>query len=325
MQRLAAAIAAHSAGEGITPTAVPGLYLSRYTRTTAPRHAVDRAVLCVVAQGAKCVLQDATRHVYGGGSYFVLPLDLPLVGQIAAASPEHPCLGLSLELDFAELAALGVEASGSEASSPAASGTGPLGAALAGAPARPSAAVSAGGLAVTALDGGLLDALTRLVELLATPAAIPVLAPLVRREVFYRLLFGAHGGLLRRLAVAGGPAQRIAAGLDWLRRNAVRPVRMAELAREVGMSPSAMHAWFRAVTGMSPLQFRTQLRLHEARRLMLAEAADAAAASRQVGYESPSQFSREYRRLFGAPPLRDVARLRETAGGVRESPTGVVA
>ncbi|GJG89386.1 hypothetical protein tb265_45670 [Gemmatimonadetes bacterium T265] len=163
MQRLAMAIAAHSTGEGITPTAVPGLYLSRYTRTTAPRHAVDRAILCVVAQGAKCVLQDAARHVYGRGSYFVLPLDLPLVGQIAAASPEHPCLGLSLELDFAELAepaelaALHVEASGRDVS-PA----GPRGAGVAAAPVRPSAAGSAGGLTVTALDGALLDALTRL-------------------------------------------------------------------------------------------------------------------------------------------------------------------
>ena len=318
MDRLAAAIAAHSTGEGVTESAIPGLYLSRYTTTTAPRHAVDRAVLCVVAQGAKCVLQDAARHVYGRGTYFVLPLDLPLVGQIAAASPEHPCLGLTVTLDFTELAALGVPAS-----AVAAPGTTREGAAAP--PSAGSAAGSAGGLTVTALDGALLDALTRLVELLATPAQLPVLAPLVRREVFYRLLLGPHGGLLRRLAAAGGPAQRIAAGLDWLRRNAVRPVRVAELAREVGMSPSTMHAWFRAVTGMSPLQFRAQLRLHEARRLMLAEAADAATAGRHVGYESPSQFSREYRRLFGAPPFRDIARLRAAARSLDGVPTRATA
>jgi AraC-like DNA-binding protein len=300
--RLAAAIAAHATREGPAATAIPGLYLSRYTTITAPPHAVDRAILCVVAQGAKCVLHDQTRHEYGGGSYFVLPLDLPLVGQISAATPEAPCLGVTLELDFAELATLGAGV-GAEPAGP----TGAL-------PGSTPAAGSAGGLAVTLLDAALRDALTRLIDLLAAPAEIPVLAPLVRREIFYRLLAGPHGPLLRRLATAGGPAQRIAAALDWLRRRALGPVRTADLAREVGMSPSTMHAWFREVTGMSPLQFRTQVRLHEARRLMLTEAADAATASRQVGYESPSQFSREYRRLFGAPPRRDVARLSMAAG-----------
>lgn len=310
--QLAAAIAAHATGEGPAATAIPGLYLSRYTTITAPPHAVDRAILCVVAQGAKRVLHDQTRHEYGSGTYFVLPLDLPLVGQIAAASPEAPCLGVTLELDLAELATLGAEL-----------GAGSAGAT--GAPLGPiPAAGSAGGLAVTPLDAALRDALTRLVTLLAAPAEIAVLAPLVRREIFYRLLSGPHGPLLRRLATAGGPAQRIAAGLDWLRRRALGPVRTDDLAREVGMSPSTMHAWFREVTGMSPLQFRTQLRLHEARRLMLAEAADAVTASRQVGYESPSQFSREYRRLFGAPPGRDVARLRATAAGVERVPAAAV-
>ena len=310
--RLAAAIAAHATGEGPEPTAIPGLYLSRYTTVAAPRHAVDRAILCVVAQGAKCVLHDQTRHEYGAGSYFVLPLDLPLVGQIAAASPEVPCLGVTLELDFAELATLA-----------AALGVGPVGG-LDAPTGSPPVAGFADGLAVTPLDGGLRDALTRLVTLLAAPAEIPVLAPLVRREIFYRLLVGPHGPLLRRLAAEGGPAQRIAAGLEWLRERALGPVRTADLARAVGMSPSTMHAWFRAVTGMSPLQFRTQLRLQEARRLMLVGSADAATASRQVGYESPSQFSREYRRLFGAPPRRDVARLRAAAAGAEHVPAAAV-
>jgi AraC-like DNA-binding protein len=173
---------------------------------------------------------------------------------------------------------------------------------------------------VSPLDEALLDALVRLVALLRAPADVPVLAPLVRREVFYRLLAGAQGDRLRRVAAGDARARRIAAGLEWLRRHATRPVRMGDLAREVHMSPSTMHAWFKAVTAMTPLQYQKQLRLQEARRLLLAEDLDAAAASRRVGYESPTQFSREYRRMFGAPPMRDVERLRAAAGAAGAAP-----
>ncbi len=140
-----------------------------------------------------------------------------------------------------------------------------------------------------------------------------VLAPLIRREIFYRLLRSEQGSLLRRMAVADGKVQRVASGLAWLRQNARRPIRMEELAREMGMSSSAMHSWFRAVTSMSPLQFQKKLRLQEARSMLLSESADVGGVARSVGYESPSQFSREYRRLFGASPLRDVERHRTVA------------
>jgi len=166
------------------------------------------------------------------------------------------------------------------------------------------------GLMVGSMDEDLLDAVIRLAELLKKPAQIPILSPLIRREIFYELLLSEQSGLLRRMVADNGKVQRVAAGLAWLRRNIARPIRMEELAREMRMSPSAMHSWFRAVTSMSPLQFQKQLRLQEARRLLLSESIDAGAASRRVGYESASQFSREYRRLFGSPPLRDIERLR---------------
>ena len=156
--------------------------------------------------------------------------------------------------------------------------------------------------------------MTRLVKLLRRPAGeIAVVAPLVRREIYYRLLSADGGGALRRTAGTHGRTQRLAAGLHWLRQHAHRTVRMEELARELRMSGSAMHSWFRDATGMSPLQFQKQIRLQNARRLMLTEDVDAALAVRYVGYQSPSQFSREYRRLFGASPRADVERLRAEA------------
>lgn len=290
IEQLAERIAAASAGDGVAETAIPGLYLSKLSTAAAPRHTVDRAVFCVVAQGAKSILVNEERHVYDASKYLVVSLDLPLVGQVVEASPERPFLGLSITLDAAELGALCLDA---------------------GLTVGPAA--GRGGLAVSPMPDDLLDALVRLVGLLATPAQIPVLAPLVRREIFYKLLLGDQGGLLRHITARSGQVGRIAAGLEWLRRNLTRPVHMDELAREVHMSPSTMHAWFKAVTAMSPLQFQKQLRLQEARRILLSEDADAKTASQRVGYESPSQFSREYRRLFGAPPMRDVERLRARA------------
>ncbi len=287
IEELAARIAASTTGDGVVETPIPGLYLSRHSTTASPRHTVDRAVFCVVAQGAKSILLNDRRYVYDASKYLVVSLDLPLVGQVVEASPERPFLGLSITLDFAELGALCLDAG-----LPVRSDTGP------------------GGLTIRPMPNDLVDGLVRLVGLLATPAQIPVMAPLIRREILYKLLLSDEGGVLRQIAARGGQVRRIAAGLEWLRQNAARPIRMQDLAREVHMSPSTMHAWFKAVTAMSPLQFQKQLRLQEARRILLAEDADAKTASQRVGYESPSQFSREYRRLFGASPLRDVARLR---------------
>ena len=288
IQQLAALVTELSDREGFTDTALPGLHLSRFTTTTAPRHTVDRAVLCVVAQGVKSVLVNEARYLYDPNTYLVLALDLPLLGRIVEATPNAPCLGVAIELDFAEIGALILEA---------------------GMPLEAESRHQQGVFA-SSLDTELLDAVIRYVRLLTRPAEIPILAPLVRREIYYRLLLGEQSGVLRRMRADNGQVQRIAAGLEWLKRNATRAIRMEELAREVNMSPSTMHAWFKTVTRMSPLQFQKQLRLQEARRILLTERTDAATASQRVGYESASQFSREYRRMFGSPPLRDVERLR---------------
>ncbi len=274
--------------EGSYATGIEGLFLTRYSTTEVPRTSLDQAVFCVVAQGAKSTLLNERRFRYDPNTYLLVSLDLPLVGQIEEASRAKPFLGLSLVLDFDEIASLMREAD------------------FPGQSASPLQT----GLIIGAMEDDLLDAVIRLTSLLKKPEQIAVLAPLVRREIFYKLLLGGQGGLLRRMAADSGKVQRVAAGLAWLRRNVARPIRMEELAREMRMSPSAMHSWFRAVTSMSPLQYQKQLRLQEARRMLLSEALDAATVSRNVGYESASQFSREYRRFFGAPPMQDIERLR---------------
>ncbi len=298
--RLAHTISRLCAADGYHATAIPGYYLARFTTTDLPRTTLDQAVFCIVAQGAKSILLNQQRLMYDPFQYLLVSLDLPLVGQIEEASRAKPFLGASLVLNFEEIREL-IE------SCPLPRQTAP--------PLRP-------GLMVGSMDEELLDAVTRLTVLLGQPAQIAVLAPLIRREIYYRLLVGEQGGLLRSMAVDHGKVQRVAAGLGWLRRNAARRIRMEELAREMHMSASAMHSWFRAVTGMSPLQFQKQLRLQEARRLLLAESLDAGNAGRRVGYESASQFSREYHRFFGAPPLRDVERLRAALTGTLAADNG---
>jgi AraC-like DNA-binding protein len=278
--------------EGSHATAVEGLFLTRYSTTEVPRNSLHQAVFCVVAQGAKSTLLNEQRFRYDHNKYLLVSLDLPLVGQIEEASRSKPFLGLSLVLDFDEIASLMRESNLPHETAP---------------PLRP-------GLMVGSMDDDLLDAVIRLTRLLKKPDRVAVLAPLVKREIFYKLLLSEQGGLLRRMVADSGKVQRVAAGLAWLRRNVARQVRMDELAREMRMSPSAMHSWFRAVTSMSPLQYQKQLRLQEARRMLLCESLDAATVSRRVGYESASQFSREYRRLFGAPPMQDMERLRTASG-----------
>ncbi len=278
--------------EGSHGTEIEGLFLTRYSTSEVPRTSLQQAVFCVVAQGSKSILLNEQRFVYNPNKYLLVSLDLPLVGQIEEASRAKPFLGLSLVLDLDEIVFLMREAALPQEISP---------------PVRPA-------MMIGSMDDDLLDAVVRLTMLLKKPAQIAVLAPLVRREIFYKLLLSEQGSLLRRMVTDNGKVQRVAAGLAWLRRNAARPIRMEELAREMRMSPSAMHSWFRAVTSMSPLQYQKQLRLQEARRMLLSEALDAATVSRHVGYESASQFSREYRRFFGVAPMQDIERIR--AAGV---------
>ena len=225
--------------------------------------------------------------MYEKNQGLVISLDLPLVGQILEASRETPCLCLTIMLDFHEIHSLMLEG---EFAVPAELGE------------------KAKNLFVTELDSDLQGTLIRLLELLEMPERIRVLGPLLLREIYYKLLLSEYSGVLRQVAGQNSQAQRIVNGLQWLRENAARTVPTAELAREVNMSVSTMHYWFKAVTSMSPLQFQKQLRLQEARRILLAEPVDATAAAQRVGYRSPSQFSRDYRRLFGLPPARDAER-----------------
>ncbi|MCO6058852.1 AraC family transcriptional regulator [Pseudomonas sp. MOB-449] len=276
--------------DGLLTTAIPGLSLYRVTQPSEPLHCLYEPALGLVVQGRKKVLLGEETYYYGPSQFLVVSMDLPVIGQVIDASPEVPFLSLRLDLDPKEISALLMDLP-----APAPS------------PACPRC------LSVSGLGESLQDAVLRLLRLLDSPEDIPVLAPLVRREILYRLLRGEQCAQLRQIASSGTQGHRIGRAVNWLRQNFHQPLQIDRLASEVNMSTSALHHHFKAMTAMSPLQFQKQLRLQEARRLMLVEALDAASAGGRVGYESPSQFSREYSRLFGAPPLRDIARLRQSA------------
>jgi len=270
-------------------TAIPGVSLYRRDAPTAPVSGLYEPSVCMVVQGAKRVLLGDEAYVYNSQQYLITSVHLPTMVQIIEASPEDPYLGLKLKLDPREVLQLMVDSN-----LPA-----------------PRAQRSSRGMATAAVTMPLLNAFQRLVDLLADERDIPILAPVIQREIIYRLLVGEQGARLRQIAAAGSQGQQIARAIDWLKGNFSQSVRIDELAAQANMSTSTFHHHFRSLTALSPLQFQKQLRLHEARRLMLAESLDAATAALEVGYESPSQFSREYSRLFGAPPLRDISHLRE--------------
>jgi AraC-like DNA-binding protein len=284
---LASAVRRQAAADGAYGTAVPALRLSRFSAPSDLHALVYEPLLCVVAQGAKEVLLADETYRLDPAQSLLVSVDLPVSARVVEASPARPYLAVRIALDLAVVGEL--LADGTAASPP-----GP----------------AARGLAVTPVEPPLLDAVTRLVALLSSPRDVGPLAPLVLREITYRLLTGAHGSRLRQIASAGAPAQRIALAIRWLKDHFAGPLRVESLAKRVGMSPSAFHLHFKNVTALSPLQYQKRLRLQEARRLMLGDGLDAAEAAFRVGYESPSQFSREYRRLFGAPPRQDVAALK---------------
>jgi AraC-like DNA-binding protein len=230
--------------------------------------------------------------VFDAHHFLITSLDLPTVVQIIHASREKPYLSLRLKLDQSEMAQLMVD-----------SHLPP-----------PRAQQSSRGMATGAVTVPLLSACQRLLDLLAAPQDIPILAPLIQREILYRLLVGEQGARLRQIASVGSQSHQIAQAIAWLKRHYTLPLRIDDLAAHALMCPSTFHHHFRALTAMSPLQYQKWLRLHEARRLMLTEHQDATTAAFEVGYASPSQFSREYRRVFGAPPLRDITYLRQMAG-----------
>ncbi|MAS37995.1 MAG: AraC family transcriptional regulator CmrA [Anaerolineaceae bacterium] len=269
----------------------PDMYLGRLSTPLERVHSVLEPSFCVIAQGSKETFLGDTRYQYDPFHYLLATMELPRVSRVLEASKERPYLSFRLELDPALVNAVMMESS--HVSSPA------------------SGDVRA--MDVSALDASLLDAVVRLVRLLASPDEAPMLMPLITREIIYRLLMGDQGGRLRHIAALGGHAPDIARAIRRLRQDFDQTFRVEELALELGMSVSSFHHHFKAVTAMSPLQFQKRLRLQEARRLMLGEDLDAASAAYRVGYNDASHFNREYKSLFGDPPIRDIHRLREAA------------
>lgn len=285
MEQLGAMILRHAPAAGTYNTALRCLSLFRVDRPTLPIPSVYEASLCLIVQGAKRVSVRDHSLVYDASRYLIVSVDMPLTGHIIEASSDRPYLCCKIDLDLSALADL-VVAQDHE------SRTG-------GYPA----------IAVYPSDPDLIDAASRLLRLLDEPEAIPTLGPLIEREIVYRLLTGPHGPTLRHLAAANSRLNQVSRAVAQIRGRFREQLRIREIAAVAGMSESSLHEHFKAVTRLSPLEYQKQLRLHEARRLMLVDGANAGAAGFAVGYESPSQFSREYRRLFGAPPRKDVERL----------------
>ena len=282
-------IARYTENAELYTTAIPGLSLFQRPEPTEPISGMYEPSICMVAQGAKRVLLGDDTYVYDAHHYLITSLHLPTIVQILEASPEKPYLGLRLKFDLREVSQLMVDSSLPQ----------------------PRPQQSSRGMATGEVTLQLLNAFHRLIDLLEDEKDIPILAPVIQREIIYRLLVGDQGERLRQIATAGSQSQQIARAIGWLKSNYMQPVSIDDLAVQASMSTSTFHHHFRAMTALSPLQFQKQLRLQEARRLMLTERMDAANAAFQVGYESPSQFSREYNRHFGAPPLRDISKLRQ--------------
>lgn len=274
-------------------TEVPGLSLFRRDEPTEPISGMYEPSICMAVQGAKRVILGEDMFVYDAHRYLITSVHLPTIVQIIEASPEKPYLGLRLKFDLREVSQLMVDSNLPQ----------------------PRPQQSSRGMATGEVTLQLINAFIRLIDLLNDEKDIPILAPVIQREIIYRLLVGDQGERLRQIATAGSQSQQIAKAIGWLKSNYSQPISMDDLASQANMSTSTFHHHFRSLTALSPLQFQKQLRLQEARRLMLAERMDAANAAFQVGYESPSQFNREYNRMFGAPPLRDVTNLRQLGVG----------
>src|SRR5512133_2427237 len=271
-----------------------GLHLNRASSPKEPLHSVYEPVFCVIAQGSKEIFLSNERYLYDASHYLLVTAELPLVGHILEASRLRPYLSLRLKLDPAIVGSVILEA---------------------GQPASPSD-TDVRAINVSSLDADLLDAVVRLVRLVDNPAEAPFLAPLITREIIYRLWIGDQRDRLRYIAASSGYTPHIARAIERLQQDFDQQLRIDSIARDLGMSVSGFPHHFKALTAMSPLQFQKRLRLQEARRLMLGEGLDAASAAYRVGYHDASHFNREYKSLFGLPPMRDMERLR---GNTRES------
>jgi AraC-like DNA-binding protein len=285
---LARKIAARMGSAENRATEIPGVTLHRRTAPTAPCSATYEPGVTVMAQGRKRVDLGRTTFIYGESRYLLTSVDLPIVSQIIEASEEVPCLAMSLKLEMPVIRELlsreEIQASDAPSDSPA--------------------------MATGEATVEFLTACCRLMDLLDAPQDIPFLSGLIQREIIYRILRGPEGARLRAIATLGDQSHRTAKAIAWIKANYAKPLRVDDLAQIAGMGPSTLHHHFRALTAMSPLQYQKQLRLQAARGRMLIDGLDAASAAFEVGYESASQFNREYSRLFGQPPMRDIRNLR---------------
>ncbi|MFX3635564.1 MAG: AraC family transcriptional regulator [Candidatus Pristimantibacillus sp.] len=285
--------------DGTYSTAIPSLHLIRASKQSEPLHTIHKPALCIVAQGKKLVMLAQECYQYNSAQYLVVSVDLPISGEIIQATSESPYLCLRLDFDPNQIYDMIRDTNQTWSTK----------------------GVSCRGLFVSKTNESLLDAALRLVRLLDTPQDIPVLAPMVIREIIYRILQDEQGDSLKQFAMIGNHAQRITKVIDLIKEDFAKPLRIDQLAMTVNMSPSSLHQHFKDITAMSPLQYQKQIRLQESRRLLLSETLDAADAGFQVGYESPSQFSREYARMFGLPPMSDIKRLRGTLKNIEKQKT----
>jgi len=280
-EELARLIEHHSSQDGVYETAIPSLFVIRNSNVTEPVYRVYKPSLCFIAQGTKEILLAKERFEYGPANYLISSMNLPVIGQIIKASPNAPYLSFKLEFTQSQIFKLAPKENAKRA------------------------------MYVGQIELPLLDAILRLVRLLDDPKDIPFLAPLYTDEILNRLLQGPYGVTLAQIAMEGSSTYRIREAIEQIIENCDKPLRIEELAETANMSISSFHRHFKEVTAMSPIQFQKHLRLQEARRLLLSESADAADVAFRVGYESASQFSREYSRMFGSPPRADIKRLKE--------------
>ncbi|AIQ18507.1 AraC family transcriptional regulator [Paenibacillus sp. FSL H7-0357] len=288
-KKLAKLIEQFSPKDGVFETAIPNLSIIRYSGVSEPAYRVYKPSYCIIAQGLKEVLLAQERFEYGSADYLIASMNLPVVGQIIRASSETPYLSIKLEFTHDQILEVINEANVRTVPNDNAKRA----------------------LFVGQMEHSLMDATLRLIELLNRPEDIPYLAPLFTKEILYTLLKGPYGVTLGQIAMEGSNTYRIREVIDHITTNFNQSMRVEELAETASMSLSSFHRNFKEVTGMSPIQFQKQLRLQEARRVLLSESAEAAEVAFRVGYESSSQFSREYSRMFGSPPRSDVKQLKE--------------
>lgn len=294
LKELAETIARYAERDGVHETAVPRVSVVRISRPSEPMHAVHKAAICLVAQGRKQLIVGDEVFRYEPSQQLLVSLDLPLIGQVIEASEDEPYLSMKLDLDPEICTEMLLKM-------------------------PPAPAETDFGLSISQTSPALFDAMVRLLKLHETPDDVAELAPLIEREILYRLLKSEQAGFIRRMFEPQHRHRHVGRAISWIQENYTRAFTIEEVASLSGMSPSSLHQHFRDATALSPLQYQKQLRLQEARRLILTRSLDAATAGHSVGYESPSQFSREYKRLFGAPPQRDIERLRQQPQGYADA------